>query len=147
MPEADTLFRQKFYTEQIFYWLRKSADEIISIFSIVNHLKKNGSYLLKIKLSSIGEFLDTKNPFDNDLLVHTSTLKTLNEISNGFKHSFINSQIHNYHGSEYPVVFAYILRYNTLSNAPVFHTLDLRQVLIDYNLFLVDAKKILKSKY
>jgi hypothetical protein len=146
MSDEGETYRQKFYTEQIFYWLRKSADEIISIFSLLNDVKTYGNYPVQIKCSSIGNFL-SGDPFDATLEKHRKLLEILNEISNGFKHSFINSQIHSLHGSEYPVVFAYTLHFNKRSNKAKFHALDLKGVLRDYNLFLSDAKQSLIDNY
>ncbi len=52
---------------------------------------------------------------------------------------------HSYKGSEYPVVFAYTLDYNDLKNQPKFHTLDLKIVLKDYDLFLRDIKDFIQQ--
>lgn len=143
----DQTYRQKLYTEQIFYWLRKTTDELISMVSLLTDKKSQGAYPKKIKISSIGEFLKTKAAFTEDFENYQQFFTTLNEISNGFKHSFINSQIHAYHGSEYPVVFAYTLYFNDRSNQPKYHTLDLRQVLNDYNNFLVFIKQYIITNF
>jgi hypothetical protein len=139
--------RQKFQTEQIFYWLRKSADEVISLLWVLAHFKRNNHYSSQIEIDSIGKFINNPQALEGDLINHIATLRILNDVSNGFKHSFVNSQIHNHHGSDYPVVFAYTLKYNNLSNQAKFYTLDLRRVLEDYSIFLMEAKAILKSKH
>ncbi|WP_194768698.1 hypothetical protein [Tamlana sp. I1] len=141
MLNPTTVYEQKMQTEQIFYWLRKTADELISLTWLLDFIKKENKNPSKLKVSSIGEFLHNENAFNQELNSHIKTLRTINEISNGFKHSFINSQIHSYQGSEYPVVFAYTLNYNDLKNKPKFHTLELKIVLNDYAIFLKDIKE------
>jgi hypothetical protein len=145
--DKNEIYKQKVYTEQLFYWLRKSADEIISIIFLLNYYQTHKGYPSKIKISSIGELLHTKNDIYDYLEKHQPFLKTLNDVSNGFKHSFLNSQIHAFHGSEYPVVFALVMKHNTLTSEPKFHTLDLKQVLNDYNNFLIDIKEIIQNNY
>ena len=143
----DRNYRQKFYTEQIFYWLRKTADDLISLISVLTDYKTQNSYPKKIKISSIGEFLKStksSNVFNGDFDKFKPYLQKLNEISNCFKHSFINLQISNLLGLEYTVVHALALQYNDLSNQEKFYSLELRQVLDEYDNFLAYTKKYIK---
>lgn len=127
-------------TEQIIYWLRKTADEIISLISVLSHFKEKKSYPKKIKTSSIFEFLNSDNLNYMVIENYKTFLKTLNEISNCYKHSFLNSQITAYRGAIYPVAFAYNLHYNDLKNEPKFISINLSNFLSDYNSFLKDVK-------
>lgn len=133
--------------EQIFYWLRKSSDEIISIISILSDFKKSNVYPKQIKESSIGEFLKSKNEKFSSVEKYRDLLHTLNEISNCYKHSFTNSQISAYKGSEYPVAFAYNLQYNNLKSQPKFISIDLGKFLIDYDNFLREMKLHIESNF
>ncbi|OAB30535.1 hypothetical protein SAMN05444395_11113 [Flavobacterium fryxellicola] len=134
-------------TEQIFYWLRKTTDEIISLTSLSTDFENNGTYPKKIKVSSIGEFLKLKTPFIGVIEKHKDLLKLLNEISNTFKHSFINPQIMAYIGSEYPVVFAYNLHFNDLKNQGNFIQIELKKFLNDYDIFLLDIKEYINENF
>ena len=134
-------------TEQIFYWLRKTTDELISLISICADFKESGSYPKKIKISSIGEFLKLKKPFIEVVEKNKELLKLLNEISNTYKHSFINPQIMSLKGSEYPVVFAYNLQYNNLKSGANFIQIELKQFLNNYDKFLFEVKNYLIENF
>jgi hypothetical protein len=148
---SDEMFKNKFYTEQVFYWLRKTADEFISIIWLLRYFKNKGVYPNKIAISSIGNLIDSvekkKNELDQGIEKHLKLLKLLNEISNGFKHSLLNSQIHNHQGVDEPVVFALVAFFNDVSNPPNFHQVSLRSVLLNYNDFLIDVRGILELNY
>lgn len=113
-------YREIMKIEQLFYWLRKTSDELISLIFILYYFKENTRYPIKIKVSSIGEFLNKKECFNGDFDKFKSILLTLNDISNGYKHSFINTQLNSYSGSAYPVAFAYLMKYNDSKNTPNF---------------------------
>jgi hypothetical protein len=145
--QTNLIYRHRFYNEQIFYWLRKTADELFSLLFILDFYKIHKSFPRKIKISSVGEFLNTGTIFNNEFTEYINLLTNLNEISNGFKHSFINSQANSYIGSEYPVVFALTLQYNNLKNKAKFHSLNMRDVLIQYDEFLKHSKQFIRENY
>jgi hypothetical protein len=147
MSNLDESYLDIMITEQIFYWLRKTTDEIISLISLCTDYKRNGEYPKKIKVSSIGEFLNLKTPFIEVLEKNKDLLKLLNEISNTFKHSFINPQIMAYKGSEYPVVFAYNLHYNDLKSEAKFIRIELKKFLNDYDKFLFEVKNYISENF
>jgi hypothetical protein len=143
----DQAYKQKLLIEQIFYWLRKSADEIISILYLLDYFKTHKKYPKKINTSSIGDVLKSEGPIKKALSKHVDHLQILNEISNAYKHSFLNSQINDRRGSEYPVVFSCNLHHNDLKNKPEFHIHDLRKILNAYNMFLIETKNLFIKKY
>jgi hypothetical protein len=148
--KSDEGFKHKFQTEQIIYWLRKITDEFISLIYLLKQFKINGIYPDKIKISSIGALLNSlKN--DNELLYddvnkHVEFLSLLNDISNGFKHSILNAQTHNYRGVDEPVVFA-LVAFNDSVNIPKFHQVSLRYLLSSFNDFLELVKVVLINDY
>jgi len=147
-PDISHLFyKQKFLTEQIFYWLRKTADELIGLVYILDYHKKNNKFPSKIKINSIGNLLNEENFIPELFDSFRGFLKIVNEISNGYKHSFINSQAHSYHGEYYPVVFAYTLDYNNLKNEPQFHAYKFSDILENYNTFLTEIKRYLMENF
>jgi hypothetical protein len=132
--------------EQLFYWLRKTSDELISLIFILNYFKDNSRYPLQIKVSSIGEFLKKEKCFEGEFDKFKSILRTLNEISNGYKHSFINSQLNSYSGSLYPVAFAFLMNYNDSKNPAEFRSVDLKVFIKEYDDFLKFTKKYIDLK-
>ncbi|WMJ75283.1 hypothetical protein RCC89_19270 [Cytophagaceae bacterium ABcell3] len=134
-------YKQKFLTEQIIYWLRRTGDELISMLYILDYHKKNQTYPGRIKIESIGNFIKYEHFLPELRKRHFKLLNLLNEISNAYKHSFINSETHLHRGSEFPVVFALSLIYNNTKNEPKFYSVKLSDVLNEYTIFLEDVKK------
>ena len=71
-------------------------------------------------------------------------LDTLNNVSNAFKHSFINTQV-NLIGAEEPVVYALGLKRNKLSYAPSFYQVTLASLINGFNVFFASIKQELKA--
>lgn len=71
-------------------------------------------------------------------------LDTLNNVSNAFKHSFINTQL-SLIGAEEPVVYALGLKRNKLSNAPSFYQVTLTSLISGFNAFFSSIKQKLKE--
>lgn len=144
---SDLFYRQKFLSEQIFYWLRKTADEIISLLYLLNYIKKHKHEPKKLNVSSIGEFLKSKTEIAPFLEKYRAYFEVLNEISNAFKHSFVNAQTHTYVGTMYPIVFALSYHHNNRNNDLKFKQYKFDDVLENYNSFLIETKIFLKSNY
>lgn len=122
-PRQD-LFEHQFYAEQVVYWLRKTADELIALAYVIGEWKIAGEWPLAIKVDSIAALKHNPPPHVKSLFLHhESYLFTLNEVANAFKHSFINTDV-TVMGSEYPVVFALALDRNKLSNTPQFYSVS-----------------------
>lgn len=132
--------RHYFANEQAIYLIRKTSDEIISIIYCLNYWKNNNkNYPTKIKLDCIGAILKYNNentlvPFRDNIDI----LKLLNEISNAFKHSFINSDI-TLIGKNEPCVQALALDHNDLSNQPEFYCVTLEKIILGFNKFYNDS--------
>jgi len=119
-PSQDLLEHQ-FYAEQVVYWLRKTADELISLAYVLGESKATGSWPREIKVDSIAGLKHNPPSHVRELFApYEGYLFTLNEVSNAFKHSFINTDM-TVMGSEYPVVYALALDRNKLSNEPQFY--------------------------
>lgn len=140
-------FKHRFEIEQVIYWLRKTADEFISILYVLKYFKEHdNTYPDQIQIASIGKLLKTHEILDERLLKHLKLLNIVNEISNGYKHTLINAQTHSYRGANEPVVFA-LYAHNDVKSIPRYHQRSLRAILESYNKFLIDVKLILESKY
>lgn len=65
---------------------------------------------------------------------HIKVLQALNEISNAFKHSFVQSDI-TLIGRDEPFVFALSLRYNKLASGAQFHNVSLALIVQAFSVF------------
>lgn len=125
------------YAEQVIYWMRKTADEIISLAYVLDERKRSNNWPQSIKIDCIG-YLSGKQPRSENLTLlfnpHLPFLRNLNSIANAYKHSFINSDM-NLVGAQYPVIYALHLKDNKLTSDEGFYSLDFRQVVNDFSDF------------
>lgn len=147
----DQDYKEIMIIEEIFYFLKKTSDELISMLGILAYFKVENKYPKKINISSIANLIyENKKggiPFDGIFGRFISLFETLNNVHNAYKHSFLNSQIHAHRGSEYPVAFAYYLEHNDFKKPPCFYTIDLRSFLNDYNVFLEFSNNYIRSNF
>jgi hypothetical protein len=123
--------------EEIVYWLRKTADELIGIIQILCTRMETGAYQSKVDPDSIGDLLKAKDSLAGVILKeHISFLELLNNASNAYKHSLINSQWGRY-GRDEPCVLALGLKYNDLlKNRPQPIGITLRLMVEQFDAFL-----------
>ena len=143
---ADETFMYKFEIEQVIYWLRKTADEFICIIYIILEHKASGLYPKQISVSSIGKFLKLENKAKFGLDGHIGLFTILNDISNAYKHTLLNSQAHNHHNLKEPTVIA-LSAFNVASDKPKFYSCLLRDILTHYDMFLKDTRALLANDY
>lgn len=127
--------------EQIFYWLHKISDNLLSLLWLLEYLKKENKNPKKLNISCIGDFIKNKNSFNNKFLKHFDTLKTINTISNIYKHSFINNEINLIQSVYDPIVFALGLHYNNIENDAKFYNENFNDLISNFDLFLKDIKE------
>jgi hypothetical protein len=121
--------------EEVIYWLRKTADELIGLLIVLAQRESTGSYPSRVDPDSIGALLASKH-VPAALTAHIGFLTTLNEVANAYKHSFVNSDL-SLIGREEPIVFALALKWNNLANPTEFHAVPLREIIVQFNaLFL-----------
>jgi len=127
-PQQD-LVEHQFYAEQVVYWLRKTADELISLAYVIDEWNRSGKWPASVRIDSIAGLKESPSEGLRQLFApHDALLTTLNEIANAFKHSFINTDM-TVVGSEYPVVYALALKRNKLSERPQFYSVDLAEMI------------------
>lgn len=119
--------------EEVIYWLRKTADELIGLVHILAQREETGVYPGRVDPDSIGALLASKDvpPL---FAGHVDFLTNLNEIANAYKHSFINSDL-SLMGRDEPVVHALALKRNNLANVPQFYSVALRDVVHRFSAF------------
>ncbi|RKS02873.1 hypothetical protein [Flavobacterium sp. 102] len=138
-------YRQKFLTEQIFYWIRKTLDEMIAMIYVLEYLKKTNKYPTNIKIESIGHLIGSKEFIVDIKDKHLNILKIINNISNTFKHSFLNSEIHNHLGELDPLVFSYGFKNNDMEKEMVFTAYKIEDVIVELNKLITDLISHIKQ--
>lgn len=133
--------------EQAIYLIRRACDEIISLIWCLDYVKKNnGQYPSKIGCDCIGSVVSQKteykniNPFSN----HLELLNLLNEISNAYKHSFINTE-NNLIGKYEPCIYALGLKNNKLSSKPEFYSVSLNGFVEKFNAFYIECVRVIRG--
>jgi hypothetical protein len=144
---GENFFRHQLIAEEVVYWLRKTADELISMQYVLHFQEQTGQFSNKIEVDCIG-LLNHKNAqkFKQNFLVHLKFLDTLNEVSNAYKHSFINSEI-SFVGAEEPYLFALALKRNDLEKQPVFYEVPFAALVVEFdNFFQSSVEQLRKCK-
>lgn len=122
------ILEHQFYAEQVVYWLRKTADELVALAYVTSEWKTNGKWPVAIEVDSIAGLKHSPPNEVKELFApFASYLFTLNEVANAFKHSFINTDM-TVVGAEYPVVFALALDRNKLSKQPRFYSVSFADI-------------------
>lgn len=135
--------------------LRMITDELISLLYIVEKRKILGDYPTIIEIDSIGALLGKWriNDFDNVkfFVEYKDFLKTINDITNTYKHSFINDHIMFYRQLDKPMVYA-IKNSSTNNNRNKFDKLTnkifvvpLEDIVNDFNKMFKEYRTILKK--
>lgn len=119
--------------EQIIYDIRVSTDQLICLSYVLNYNRTTGKYPNKIKIDCIGKYLKFQTEYLREFAPYRSYLEKLNEVSNAYKHSFLNGQIMNLRGSFEPVLFALDLKYNDKSEKPVFYSIKLAGIITEFD--------------
>lgn len=142
---GEDLFRHQLIAEKVVYWLRKTADELISLQYVLCTQEKTGQFPTKIEVDCIG-LLNHQNArdFKQNFLAHISLLSILNEVSNAYKNSFVNSEISSI-GAEEPYVFALALKRNDLGNQPEFHSVRFAELVTNFDSFFQDSVEMLRK--
>lgn len=144
--KTSIFYKQKFLTEQIFYWIRKTVDEIISLIYVLKYLQENNDeYPNKIRIDCIGAFINSTAFVDDIKTTHLDILTIINDISNTYKHSFLNSEIHAYFGEKDPLVFAYGVKSNKLDNDVIFTQYRIEDIINSLNKLLFDLINYIKE--
>jgi hypothetical protein len=134
-----------FVLEEIAYWLRRTADEIIGL-SFLCEISLRGSPLPnKLEIDCIGRLVNGAHPELRRLLAaHLPHLQILNNISNAYKHSFINSNL-NLIGRDEPVLYALNLPFNDLNKGDAFLAVCLGKIIGDFDSFFQTTKVYLRT--
>jgi hypothetical protein len=129
--------RHHFASEQAVYLIRRTADELISLIYCLSYWETAQDYPQQIKIDCIGAALqlEDSSAISQIVAANKPLLSLLNDISNAFKHSFVNSDA-NLIGAEEPCIFVQALERNNLkTHKPVVHSTGLNKLAVDFNVF------------
>ncbi|WP_343697140.1 hypothetical protein [Flavobacterium sp.] len=130
--------------------LRMIIDELIALLYIVEKRKDLGDYPTKIELESIGKLLGkwNENKFEevSFFLDYKTLLKNVNDITNTYKHSFINDHVLFYRQLEKPTVYA-IRNFNSEFDKQKnkLLTVPLENIINDFNIMFKNYISLLKE--
>lgn len=130
------------HIEEIAYFLRVTTDELISLCYLLYEHTRSGSYPTHLKVDSIGGLLNMLRheshedvEFCQIFFEFEDWLNTINNVTNAYKHSFINSDI-NVIGRNEPCVPVLSLPKNNLNKHEVsFYCLSLAELIDGFNRF------------
>ena len=126
--------------EELIYWLRKSTDEMISLVYILDYLS---THKMCPEIESRGKHLMDKSLCVDFFSGYYDVFKTINEVSNAYKHSFMNTETSNLLGRDEPCIFALSLSNNNLRKTPNFQSIGLTDFLIKYSEFCTSYKQLI----
>lgn len=126
--------------EELIYWMRKYIDIIIDMSYILNYIKINKKEPSKIKIDSIGKYLELKESqykcFEEFLWLFNS----INDVSNYYKHSIYNTNL-NIIGKFEPCVSAFGFKNGEIS----IYNISLLELIKEFEQFTIQSKDILKN--
>lgn len=147
MVTIDNLFYKiKNQTETVIYWIRKTADDLIGVAYFVFKIYVQKIGVDKIDIDSIGRLqFCPEQEFKDVFKDHMTHLEELNNVSNSYKHSFIQYESGHLIGKNEPTVVALYLRKNSTQYDPEYYSLSLRSVINNYSNFFIHAYEQVKQ--
>lgn len=120
--------------------MRRAADELVTLTVVLDERLEAGSYPTKPKYDSVGTAFDGQgNPKAELWGAHSWLLKTLNDLANAHKHSFVESDT-TVVGQLQPCATALHLPYNDVErNAAKLYVVALDSLASSFSAFLTDV--------
>jgi hypothetical protein len=129
--------------ETVVYFVRRSIDELISLIYVLDYNLPS-----KVEIDDISKLINSKDVGENLQILkdnYSDFLIRLNNASNAYKHSFLNSEGYNLLGRDEPCVLVLGLKGNDLKNGFRFDSISLGYILSSFKDFLEDSLEILKE--
>jgi len=124
-----------FCNEEIVYMIRRAADELISLLWCLSSLENEGRYPERIKVDCLGSVLNQDAKERHQAVAqHVELIRMLNEMSNAFKHSFVNSD-QSLLGADGPRIHSLAIHRNRLGANPEFHGVLLSELIDHFDRF------------
>jgi hypothetical protein len=125
--------------ESAVFLLQRAADELVSVHAVLSHLEEHGRYPGRIGIDGVAALLRHgpmlgAAPYRD----HQEILRTLNDIGNAHRHTFIDASPATSSARE-PVIFALALRRDGLSFGPKLFQVPLRTLVEDFDRLYQDC--------
>lgn len=144
-PDMDDWYTQhQLGADEVVVHLRRVADELIGLLWLLRMRSSCGEWPQQIRRDSIGRAQHRNGKWFLPMLEpHDWLLRTLNDMSNAQKHSFLNSGAQGVGATE-PYAFARGLKENKLSNGVTDYAVPLSALVGAFNSFYQDVMAELK---
>lgn len=133
--------RHLLLAEELVYWLRKTADELIGLLYMLSTRETTGTYPTKLPALPIASVKKTTPAW---AVPHVEFLTLLGELSNAYKHSFFLSDL-SMIGRDEPVLYTLAHGWNDLTKPPTFHNVRVRDVVERFDAFFQSVRQVLKA--
>lgn len=129
----------RFTANEAVFAMRRAADELVTLTSVLEDRVENGTYPSKPRVDSVGAALTLDGSGKAKLWGnHRGLLSSLNDLANAHKHSFVDSNS-SVIGQEQPCASALHLPHNDLEKHSVrLYVVALDDLATGYNAFLAD---------
>jgi hypothetical protein len=129
--------RHQLDLENAVFLLRRVADELISVHAVLSHLEEQGLYPNRIGIDCVGALLKYGSTLNSaPYRGHLEILRTLNDVDNAHKHTFIDASPA---GRHEPVITALALRRVGHSFGPKFFHVSVRSLVEGFDRFYNDV--------
>jgi hypothetical protein len=119
--------------ESAVFLLQRAADELVSVHAVLSHLEEHGRYPDRVGIDGVAALLRHGPMFGAaPYRAHQEILRTLNDIGNAHRHTFIDASPAT-SGAREPVIFALALRRSGLAFGPRFFHVPLRGLVEDFD--------------
>lgn len=144
-PEVPWL---RFRTEELVSSVRRVCDALISTSHILGERVTTGSYPTRLRIDCIGHLLrrfrqrpENQPSYLVAFSPHVPVLSLMNEMSNTFKHHFVNFETVNVVGSREPSAFYLTMDRNDTDNNPAFKGVPLSLFISDIDRLITDVRE------
>ena len=121
--------------EESVFMIRRAADELVSLVSLLQQRLATGDYPTKLAFDSVAGAIRSNHDLFRS---HMALLTTLNEVANAHKHSFLQSDA-SIVGRDEPCVIALGLKSNNLDYEAALYVVPLDHLTRSFNAFLIDC--------
>lgn len=134
--------RINFLNSHVIHDIRRYIDDIISICWVLEHPTSK-----RVRIDDIGKYLNHVNGGGawTDFVNFCPFFKAVNDIENAYKHSFLNNT-DIVIGRDEPCIFAIDANWNHNISNPVLHSISLKQLVDDFNVFYHYSFKLIGQK-
>ncbi len=131
--------------EEIVYWIRKTTDTLIALSWMLGEHLQTGSFPCRLDADSIhavlGRLECSSQPVHIELFwPHRPTLSPINDVSNTYKHHFVNHETVGVYGELGPTAYWISMRMNDSRSPAQFKGILLSDIVAGFGRLLTDVR-------